>query len=254
MNYSDLINIVTDVGYLLMENGAEIYRVEESMQRLFRAYGVQGSDVYAIPNCITVTICALDGKPLTKIKRIPPHGTNIDKLEKINDLCRRVCRDTPEFYKIRKELYAIDRGKPYGFWIQVAAFAFIGFAFCLFFGGNFADACCAIVCGACLKLTVYNMERFGANSFFKTIVASAVVAAIAMMAVQFNLGVHEDKIIIGTLMNLVPGIAITSFMRDIMAGDLMAGLQRFTESFLIATAIALGAGIAMTVPRLIWGV
>ena len=71
MNYSDLINIVTDVGYLLMENGAEIYRVEESMQRLFRAYGVQGSDVYAIPNCITVTICALDGKPLTKIKRIP---------------------------------------------------------------------------------------------------------------------------------------------------------------------------------------
>ena len=63
-----------------------------------------------------------------------------------------------------------------------------------------------------------------------------------------------DKIIIGALMNLVPGIAITSFMRDIIAGDLMAGIIRLTESVLVATAIAIGAGIALTMTRMIWGV
>ncbi len=39
MNYDDLISAATDVGYLLLRNGAEIYRVEDSMQRIFRAYG-----------------------------------------------------------------------------------------------------------------------------------------------------------------------------------------------------------------------
>ncbi|MBE6829957.1 MAG: threonine/serine exporter family protein, partial [Ruminococcaceae bacterium] len=46
----------------------------------------------------------------------------------------------------------------------------------------------------------------------------------------------------------------TSFMRDLIAGDLMAGLIRFTESMLVATAIAIGAGIALTMTRMIWGV
>ena len=79
-------------------------------------------------------------------------------------------------------------------------------------------------------------------------------ATIAMLAVQMGFGANLDKIIIGALMNLVPGIVITSFMRDIMGGDLIAGLIRFVESLLVATAIAIGAGIALMVPRLIWGV
>ena len=55
-------------------------------------------------------------------------------------------------------------------------------------------------------------------------------------------------------MTLVPGITITTFMRDIMAGDLVAGLQRLTESLLVATAIALGVGLVLMAPRLLWGV
>ena len=63
-----------------------------------------------------------------------------------------------------------------------------------------------------------------------------------------------DTIIIGVLMNLVPGIVITTFMRDMMAGDVVAGLIRFCESLLVATAIALGVGAALMVPRLLFGV
>ncbi len=68
--------------------------------------------------------------------------------------------------------------------------------------------------------------------------------------VRIGLAHNSDKMIIGTLMNLVPGIAITNVMRDIIAGDLIAGLVKLTEALLVATAIALGAGMAITLSQI----
>ena len=85
-------------------------------------------------------------------------------------------------------------------------------------------------------------------------VASGLGALVAIAAVSLGLAANSDKIIIGALMNLVPGIVITTFMRDMMAGDVVAGLIRFAESLLVATAIALGVGAALMAPRLLFGV
>jgi uncharacterized membrane protein YjjP (DUF1212 family) len=254
MKYEELINTATDVGYMLLANGAEIYRVEESMQRIFRAYSVGTGDIFAIPTCIYVTISAEDGRPLTKIKRVYTRYTNMDKVERLNDLCRRICRETPDFKTIRHELHKIDLRPNHSFFQQMLAFSLVAFSFTLFYGGNLADAVCAIFCGASVKMVSYELNRFHVNSFFTNILASCAAAAIALTAVHFDVGLNADKIIIGALMNLVPGIAITSFMRDLIAGDLIAGLIRFTESLLVATAIAIGAGFALSVTRTIWGV
>lgn len=254
MNYDDLITLTTDVGCLLLANGAEIYRVEESMQRIFRAYGVNTGEIFAIPTCINVTITTPAGKPVTLIRRIPVRGTNLDKVERGNDLCRRICRDRLDFKEVRRELEKINRRPVYGLGFQILAFAMVAFFFTLFYGGDFTDAYWAMFCGAVIKIVCHNMNRFHANPFFVNIVASFAAAALAMAAAQFNFALDTDKVIIGALMNLVPGIAITSFMRDLIAGDLMAGLIRFTESVLVATAIAIGAGIALTLTRMIWGV
>lgn len=254
MNYDELINTATDVGYMLLANGAEIYRVEESMQRIFRAYAVENGEIFAIPTCIYVTISTGDDRPITKIKRCYSRVTNLDKVERANDLCRRICRDTPDFKTIRQELHSIDSRPNYSYFEQVLAFSFVAFAFTLFYGGNFADGVVAIFCGAAIKIVTQQMNRFHANTFFTNIIASAVSALIALTAAHYNIDLNADKIIIGALMNLVPGIAITSFMRDLMAGDLVAGLIRLTESLLVAAAIAIGSGVVLTATRLLWGV
>jgi len=254
MNYDDLINTATDVGYMLLANGAEIYRVEESMQRIFHAYAVDNGEIFAIPTCIYVTISTGEGRPITKIKRLYSRCTNLDKVDRVNDLCRRICREVPDFKTIKQELQCIEGRPNYGFLEQGLAFSLVAFSFTLFYGGNFADAVCAIFCGAAIKVVSFQMNRFHANSFFTNILASGASAFIALIAVHYNFGLNADKIIIGALMNLVPGIAITSFMRDLIAGDLIAGLIRLTESLLVATAIAIGSGVALTVTRAIWGV
>ena len=130
----------------------------------------------------------------------------------------------------------------------------MSFFFTLFWGGVLADAVCSVVCSICMKAILLLNARLKAYDFLTNLMASAAAALIATSAVSLGLAVHYDKIIIGALMTLVPGITITTFMRDIMAGDLVAGLQRLTESLLVATAIALGVGLVLMAPRLLWGV
>ena len=85
MDYDRLLNLTTDLGYQLMASGAEIYRVEESMHRVLNAYGLERPEVFAIPNCIIVSVTTPQGHPITRMRRIPGHGTDIELLERCND-------------------------------------------------------------------------------------------------------------------------------------------------------------------------
>ena len=109
MEYEKLLNLGTELGYQLMYSGAEIYRVEESVFRLLCAYGLQ-PQVFAIPNCLIVCIQTPDGRPMTGMRRIPPHGTDIELLEACNDLCRRLCRSPPPVSQAQEELTRLSAG------------------------------------------------------------------------------------------------------------------------------------------------
>ena len=108
------------------------------------------------------------------------------------------------------------------------------------------DAFCGVLCGVAIKVISVKMSRYYTNIFFSNLVCSAVTALIALVWVNLGLSAGADEIIIGTLMNLVPGVAITNVMRDIIAGDLLTAISRLTEALLIAVALALGAGLSIT--------
>ena len=93
------------------------------------------------------------------------------------------------------------------------------------------------------------LGNFGTNSFFQNIFGSALVAGLSVWTTAMGWTVNYDKMIIGTLMNLVPGIAITNVMRDILGGDLIAGIIKLVESLMVAVGIALGAGLAISTLR-----
>jgi len=250
-DYTTLLNVATEIGFDLLQNGAEIYRVEDSVRRIFVAYGILNSDVFTIPSCILVTINDEQGRPLTRIRRLTASTTNIMRIERYNSLCRQICRTQPDFAWIRSEIDSIDHSPCYSLLVQIFATALISFSFTLFYGGNLLDALVAFVCGFILKPIFYTMQKYNSNGFFNNIICSAVITVLAVLAYHFSIAGHYDKIIIGTLMNLVPGIAITNVMRDIIAGDLLSGTIKFIEALLVALGIALGAGLAITAMRLL---
>lgn len=255
LDYDRLLMLSSELGYQLLLSGAEIYRVEDSVRYLLNAYGVDTGEVFAIPNCIIVSLAAPGHKPVTRVRRVSGHGTDIQRMEAINDLCRRLCRDRPSLDEAWSRLDAVlSGGTQFSFLWRLFAYALGPLAFCLFFGGTARDALCSGVCGLAIGLSLTFMDHLGTNLFFKTIAGGFVSALVAVALTAMGVGEHSDLIITGALMNLVPGIVITNFMRDVMAGDMLSGLSKLADSLLTATGIALGTGLALTMTRLFWGV
>lgn len=245
MKRVELLQCCVDIGRSLLVNGAEINRVEEAVTRILCSYQVEGGSVFAIPSLLIVTLPDEEGRPMTDSIRVHERGTDLNKVDRLNDLCRTICRATPERDDIIKDLRAIETAPVYGPLTRVLAFALIGGSFALLFGGSWGDGLCALVCGLAVGVVCQALAG-RMNLFFLDVLASAVSACIALTAASLLPGLHSDKIIMGAFMNLVPGVAITTFMRDILAGDLIAGAARLLETLLIACAVAIGTGLVMS--------
>ena len=252
MNYSALLDLATDLGYELAMCGAETFRIEESINRVLKTYDVT-SEVFAIPNCLIVSIETPEGKLMTRMRRIGYHGNDLDGVECFNAICRAICNRKPSMEEARQWLnsnHLIRRSFSVPVYLLGNVLGAFGFAF--FFGGNLTDALLAGICGLVLGLMGRFMGTMKTNPFFKTITSSFVMACIAYAMAGMGLTNNVDAVIIGSLMILVPGLLFTNAMRDIIYGDTNSGVNRIVQVLLIAMAIALGTAAGWGVTADIW--
>jgi len=253
MDYSALLDLVTDLGYELAMAGAETFRVEESIQRVMAAYGMN-AEVFAIPNYLMVSIIDDDGKPITRMRRIGSHGNNLDAVEKFSSLSRAFCNRKPDPVEGQKWL-EIVRGKlcRYSLPMQYVGF-FVGAAgHALFFGGSWIDFFCSGICGMLVGFVNQFLGKRKANQFFSTIASAFLMAMLAYAMYALGITKNPDAVNIGALMILVPGLLFTNAMRDIIYGDTNSGINRCVQVVLIAMGIALGTATAWKIASFLWG-
>ncbi len=254
MDYHSLLDLVTDLGYELAMSGAETFRVEESITRILASYGVQ-AEVFAIPNCLTVSLETPDGRSRTRMRRIGFHGNDLDAVERFNGLSRALCTQTPDPLEGRRWLTeAKTSARVYSMPIFLTG-AFLGAAgFSLFFGGSWIDGLAGGLCGILVGIVNKFMDRLKANPFFSTIAASFLMSLAAYtLGAALGITPSPDTVIIGALMILVPGLLFTNAMRDIIYGDTNSGINRIVQVFLIAAAIALGTAAAWSISAALFG-
>lgn len=244
MDYRTLLDVTTELGYLLAMSGAETFRVEDTIIRIFAAYGIQ-AEAFAIPNCLTVSLETDHQKPMTRMRRIGHHGTDLNAVERFNSISRRICSEKPEpteaLMWVRQ---AAKSPKKYSFTVSILGSIVSAAGFILVYGGGVTDTFCAILCGLLAGLIGYVAEKWKINSFFSTIASAFVIALTAYLYGIAGFAVNVDGIIISALMLLVPGLLFTNAMRDIIYGDTNSGINRIVQVLLIGVAIALGTGSA----------
>ena len=254
MNYDILLDLVAELGYNLAMAGAETFRIEDSINRILSAYGIE-SEVFAIPNCMTVSIRTADGKSVTRMRRIGYHGNDLDSVERYNSLSRRICAEKPApavAIQWLKETSASRIKYRLPFYLLGNILGAAGFS--IFFGGSLIDALCAGLCGILLGLADRFLEKFKTNQFFRTIATAFIMTMVAYITGVIGIADNTDAVIIGTLMILVPGLIFTNAMRDIIFGDTNSGINRIVQVILIAAAIALGTGVAWNLSSSLWGI
>ena len=242
MDYNLLLELATDMGYRLAMNGAETFRIEENIRRILAAYEIE-SEVFAIPNCLTVSIETPDGKPMTRMRRIGFHGNDLDTVEKYSNLSRRICAETPDPLIARKWLKDTDNSlRSYHLPVILLGHFLGAFGFSIVFGGSFVDGICSGFSGILIGLMSNFLGNLKVNPFFNTIASAFIMAFASYTMASLGIAHNADTVIIGALMILVPGLIFTNAMRDIIFGDTNSGINRIVQVLLIAAAIALGTG------------
>lgn len=245
MDYLSLMNLSIGIGYNLAMCGAETFRVEDTITRILDSYGVS-SEVFAIPNYLIVTITTDVGEPMTRMRRIGYHGTDLDMVENLNGLSRAICNRHPAPVEALKWLDIVFQAKKsYPFSISLLGHFLGAMGFSVLFGCGLTDMFFAGLCGVIIGLVNRNMQRLKVNPFFSTIACAFFMALTAYGLNISGIVQNPDTVNIGALMNLVPGLLFTNAMRDIIYGDTNSGVNRLVQVFLIALAIALGTAAAL---------
>ena len=253
MNYSKLLDLAADLGYELAMCGAETFRVEESVSLVLASYGIE-AEVFAIPNCLTVSIICDDGYPMTRMRRIGYHGNDLDGVERFTGLSRAICSRKPDPETAQQWLDKV-RGEKKTYRLPMYFLGnFLGAAgFAVFYGGNLGDGLYAGICGILVGIINLFMDRMKVNSFFRTLAAAFPMALLAYALGNAGITEHPDAAIIGALMILVPGLLFTNAMRDIIFGDTNSGVMRIVQVLLIAVALATGTAAAWNVISFLLG-
>lgn len=236
-----IIKICLLAGKLILQNGGETYRVEDTMNRIAVAYGIESSQSYVTPTGI---IFAIDGgTQITKLVRISDRSTNLLKVSMVNDISRKICGGNLPADEAYRQLKELDE-TPYEYReiYKVLAAAVASGCLLIMFNGSWSDFLLVSFVGGSGFLFFLYLHRLVPVKFFAELLTAIYIGAISSLAVHLGIGGDLDKIIIGSVMPLVPGLHITNAVRDLMAGHLVSGLSKGAEAFL--TAFAIGAGIA----------
>lgn len=243
MNYNQIAHLAVEAGRIILENGGETYRVEETMLRICKAYGIKESDSFVTPTGIILSMTDSLGHTTSIVKRIKKRTVNLEKVSRVNDLSRKLSSVQYDPDLISIQLQEIDMTKRYSTLITLLFGSLAAGSFTLLFGGNSQDFCTSFIIAAIIKYVTKILDDLYMNEFFINTLGGAIAALLALLSVHFNIASSIDKVTIGSIMLLVPGLAITNAIRDTLAGDLVAGITRAIEAFLIAIGIAVGTGI-----------
>ncbi|MBE6994481.1 MAG: threonine/serine exporter family protein [Ruminococcaceae bacterium] len=236
---------ILDIGEVLLKGGAEIMRVEDTLGRLCRAYGFASSDVFTVTSCIILTARLPAGDVMTQTRRVPARGTDLDSVARANALSRRLCARPVPLEEMQAEIAALRQGRSYPTWLQLLTWGVVSAAFSLFFGGTAMDACAAFCSGLVLFCAMTLGSRLRINSILLSCLCSGLTALTVALLCAVGLGQHHDKIIIGNIMLLIPGMALTTSLRDVINGDTLSGMMGFFESIVKAMAVAIGPAVVL---------
>lgn len=237
---TEVMQVATQAGHIMLENGAEIFRVEETMERITRHYGIDSGRFFVLSNGILTS----GGNRYSNVEFIPFKGAQLEKVVAVNRLSRAIEKGGCTIQEARERLAEIRNMKAKPFLEQVMGSAVGSGAFCAIFGGSLLDCAASFVAGLLLYVFVLLVSRKGMSKIVTNILGSILATTLSVLFIRIGFGEHPGNMIIGSLIPLIPGVPFTNGIRDLANEDYIAGSTRMIDALTVFFCIA--AGVALT--------
>ena len=242
-------------GEIMMKSGAEIYRVEDTIVRICKACKVPYVECFATGTGIFLSLD--NGQPgddmYTFLKRIDSTSIDLWKISEINSFSRKFSTTDLSVEKGLELLKKIDAKKTYRLPVKFVGACFIGSSFCLMFGGGIAECLASLLAVTAAYALSFIIDKLKFNNFIKIFLSCALATFIALLLDFTGLTSFIGPVIIGAVTIFLPGVAITNSARDLLSGEMLAGLARGTEAIISAVAIASGVGVILQLWQVLGG-
>ena len=237
---ADLLDCLLEMGELMLENGAEISRVEDTILRIGMAYGAKHVDAFVITSLISLSLEFSSTDFVSEIRRIySSSGNDFNKIERLNALSRKICVSPillEEFHSALNEIAALK--KPFGLILTGSMLAAGSFA--VFFGGSVLDGIAAVVFAVEICILQKHIDDTKISTAASNLLISLIIGLCVGIVCRAMPILHMDKILIGDIMLLIPGLAMTNAVRNMLVGNTISGAVRLIESLIWAASLAGG--------------
>lgn len=254
MNNKLLVETAVLAGEIMLISGAEIYRVEDTINRILKKSNRRTTEAIVLPTVIFATLNDQEEELITVSRRVTGRSTNLNRVYVVNDISRKLCDDimeVEEAYMCLKEAEAAIQFRP---WMKRVAMIAAAVFFALLLGGGPADWLAAALVGGVLALMSGIAFKIRLNDFCANAVSAFLIAFSAFGLKQWGgFVINSDLVIISAIMPLVPGVIFTTAIRDTLNGDYSSGVARMMEAVVIALAVAAGVGAGIAFFRWISG-
>lgn len=249
----EVLTLAVEMGDALLRNGAEVYRVEDTVLHILEAYEIKDYDVYVLSNGIFASANENTEDACSMIRHVPLGKTHLGRIAALNQLSREICsHECP----LTDAWTRLENCKTIPISKKGVSIFFCGLGSACFgylFGGTLLDASVSFFAGILLQIFLIATDHRLESKFLTNILGSALVTALSLIALSIGLPVMQDKVIIGAIMPLVPGIALTTSIRDFFNGDYLSGAIHMIDAILTAFCIAVGVGAIITLYRIFSG-
>lgn len=240
--YQEVLDICLTAGRLMIEGRSEMYRVEDTMLRIARNAGINDPRVFATPTCVFMS---LDGGKLSQMKQIRDRNINLELVDRVNELSREFATKKIDLSELKNRIIKVANAPSFPMWMQIIGAAVLSATLMVLFMDDYdwVDFPGAALVGAIGFWAYYEFKKYTKVRFLSELIAAMIMGGLALGLNYLYPKMIIDNILIGALMTLVPGLAMTNALRDLFMGDLLSGIVRMCEAFL--SALALGGGVGL---------
>lgn len=253
MATKDIVTLAVEIADAMLRNGAEIYRVEDSVIHILEAYEVENFDAYVLSNGIFASANEDKEDACSMIRHVPLGSTNLGKIAALNQLVRDICTHDCTLAQAWERLSECKRIPPYHPLLCTFACGIGNSCFCYLFGGGVLDMLFSVAIGFVEQCLLFAFQRHKMSKFLTNVFASLFVSVVSILIHMTGLPVLYDKIIIGSIMPLLPGIVFTTSIRDFYNSDYLSGTIHLIDALLSALCIAVGVCVPIICLRYLGG-
>lgn len=241
VDVNKLMKVLNLVAKIILENGGETHRAEDTIARIAKSYGIDEAEGVVMPVGFFITISQDGLNNYTTVKRIKKRTTDLDKMNEANRISRLLTEGNISLDEALEELLKLST-KTSNKWLLVIGSALSSGFFTLLFNGSILDFFISVLCGTIIQILALVLKVEEMFPLVMSLLGGFTISCIATTSTLFFPEVSLEAVISGAIMPLLPGLAMTNAIRDSMQGDLISGLVRGTEAIIIAIGLAVGAG------------